>query len=607
MHKQPSAVVANWSRQRALCWPVGLRDVQAGGFLGERIVRNCQHSLPLGFASPVAEPFARLNHNEPLLPQHLRFIQDSDLYKLLESASYALSASHDGELAAAIECNLQEILQREQPGGGFVLPPRSVFDTNAYHELYAAGHFIEMACAHHAATGKTHALQAACRWADMLIRERDAGNPYFTEVGTRDHPEIELALVRLYRATGEKRYLDFSAWVAQQARLVAPIGDIHAGAGKTHAVRVGYLMCGYAELYLETGDARFLEPLKPIWDDICASRLYLTGGVGMNEAIPPQAYNLPQHGAVAETCASIALMMFALRAQSLWDDPATFDTVETILYNHFFGALNAEQDAVFYYNPIRQTGEGYSQNAGKSPYERVRLPDLHTCSCCFPNVWRFLADLPEYLLATDGNTITLNLYSDLRACVQLADGDVELEVVTGYPYDGRISCHVSAPATLRLRVPGWCTQASVTIDDSQPCAVQRGWLEVAARPDEAVVLELAMPIRQVATDEAVAANLGQVAFMRGPLVYCYQAPAQDAEYPVERVYARADTLPKLVPSDGVPCLEAELWQVQHSDSLYYDKSSAGYRPFQALLVPFMLHGHGIGSSHWTVFFPLACS
>ncbi|MHB9034999.1 MAG: glycoside hydrolase family 127 protein, partial [Anaerolineae bacterium] len=550
------------------------------------------------------EPFYRLNRNQPLEPIHLRFVQDSDTYKLVEGACYAYAASQDSAALALIEGCLDEILVREQPGGGFVLPPRIPFDPKVNHELYAAGHFIEMAVAHFLATGRERALQAACRWADMLIRERDRGNPYFASVGKRDHPEIEVALVRLYRATSEKRYLELASWVALQSNLVSPVSSIVAGGGNTHAVRVGYLLSGYAELYLETGDERFLAPLIPVWDEITTTRLYVTGGMGLNESIPLQPYNLPQTGAIAETCASIAQMMYALRLQCLSNDAHIFDVVETILYNHFLGALNPEQDAVFYYNPLRQTTNDYQYNAGKSPYRRVKLPDLHGCSCCFPNVWRFLAQLPEYVLATDGEQVRINLYTSAEADIALHDGDLHLIMQTDYPLDETVTISVSRPATLNLRIPAWCDGACYTQAGHQRPAESAAWLQVEVAPETPLTLTLPMQVRKLHADHKIVANLGQVTFQYGPLFYCYEADAAAEFGSVERVSIDPGALPQVVREGRVPWLETELVDTSHPQKPYYADELAVRRSFTGRLTPFYLHSNQSYDSHWTTWLPL---
>jgi len=598
----PTTLVGNWSHRNALKWPVGLGALQAGGFIGERIRRN-KASILLGMASPILEPFALLNRGLPLQPQHIRFVQDTDAYKLLEAACYAWAAEPDDQLLARIESNLDEILARECPAGGLVLPPRSQFDSQVSHELYAAGHFIEMACAHYQATGSERALHAACRWAELFIRERDKGNPYFQTIGTREHPEVELALVRLYRATGERRYLDLAIWIALQSKLVPPVSNIVAGGGSTHAVRVGYLMCGYAEIYLETGDERFLAPLKPLWDELRTTRLYVTGGLGVNEAIPLEPWYLPQTGAIAETCASIALMMFALRAQSLWDDSSCFDVVETIFYNHFLGALNPEQDAIFYYNPLRQTCD-LERNAGKSPFKRVKLPDLHGCSCCFPNAWRFLAQLPEYLFASDGSSVTINLYTDAEADISLEDGDLHLSMQSAYPLDEHIYLSVSRPVDLRLRIPSWCDDAECTWAGCRMQPSAGSWLNLRAEPGARVDLRLPMHARALLADARIDANRGQIAYRYGPLVYCYEVAAGTTEHAVNNVRARIGSLPQVTRVNAVPWLKAELVDYASLPAPYFPYESSLARPFTALLPPFYLHANQEQDTHWTTWLPL---
>lgn len=550
-------VIGNWPEQHAAAVPVPMTQVQVDGFLGRHIDANNDTSLPAGLQSPIPAGFeARSSGQEP--PEACRRLAaDSDFYKWLEGAAYALAYEPDlYGLRTDLGRYTDMLVRLQEPGGylGTRVNPAAPFDDKVNHDLYCAGHFIEAAVAIHQATGNQEILEAAQRFADFYYDAWKNEHPYFKTVGTHEHPEIEPALVRLYRATGQDRYLEFAAALADMSQVGPTIAQCHIGGGQRHAVRFCYLLTGLAELTLTTGDRRYGKHLESLWDELVNTRMYLTGGIGCNEVIPVEPYDLPQNYPanndrdIAETCASVSLMMFSWRMHALTGESKYFDVIERILYNHYLGAIAQDHLGNFYYNPLRRTGDVSGiRDHGANPVRRHRLPEIHSTACCLPNSWRFFAQLPEYMFSRRGDTIYVNLYSSASAQCTLPDGTaLTVEMTTEYPHDGgiRIRLLPDQPSDfeIALRIPAWCHHPSIFIPNEHPdqptpgryFRIKRRWFA-----NDTITLHLNMPPETILSNPQVAANRGQLALQRGPLIYCLEK--QDADgLDLDRVVARLD-------------------------------------------------------------------
>ena len=621
-------VAADWPGDRAACRPVPMRQVALDGFLGDRMERNRQ-SLLVGLDSPFPRRFEALANGHEPPANTSRLASDSDLYKWLEGACYVYAQTSNPELRQAIERVASQIVSCQAEDGyiNTQVPPHERFDVKIYHDLYTAGHFFEAAVAHFRATGERALLDAACRWADYLIAEHAAGNPYFDEVGTREHPEYELALVRLSRATGRKEYLDFGITLANMSTVGPKVGDIHAGGGKLHAVRTGYLLAALADAYLETGDADLYRHLPGLWEELVGTRTYLTGGIGYEERIPARPYYLPQsldysdHADVAETCASVAMMLFSWRMHGATGESRCFDHIENVLYNHFLGALTPDHLGVFYFNPVRLVGDqtGRSDASGTRS-QRLRLPKIHHTSCCMPNAWRFLGALPEYVFSYDATGLFVNLYTAGTVKHTLAEGRaIALTIDTRYPHDGQVSIRFDgdqpAAFALRLRIPAWCRGAAIALPDGTTTNVSAGTYHTLERtwaPGDTTTLDLPMPVRMITSDPRITANAGQVAFARGPLVYCLDSA--DVPFPVE--CARVALAPEDVAGAAEAAWEADLLGGIHvvrvpgfiapepDDAAPYTGTPNALEPTTLPLVPFHLRANRGDDNRWTTLIPL---
>lgn len=480
---------------------------------------------------------------------------DSDVHKALEAASYSLATNPDPELDRKLD-EIIAILAAAQHADGYLNsyytvkePGKRWVNLRDNHELYCAGHMFEAAVAHHQATGKTNFLAVARRFADHID---SVFGPPPKRMGYPGHPEIELALVKLARVTGERRYFELAKFfVENRGRQFfaeehqtpkdrydgtywqddVPICD-HRNI-KGHAVRAAYLMSGVTDIAAgfgpgasasPLGDTNLLRMLRRVWRNTVERNQYLTGGIGPsahNEGFT-EDYDLPNQSAYQETCATIALAQWAHRLALLYADAQYAEVLERALYNGVLAGVSQDGTRFFYVNPLESRGTHH-----RSPW--------FGCACCPPNVARTLASLGGYAYgrSSDG-AVYVNLYLQGQARLRKADGTAAvLGVTTDYPWDGRVRLRwESAPASgvseFCLRIPAWCRGATAQVNgQSVPvteAALRRGYLVLARewKAGDEVLLDLPMPVERIAANPGVKADRGAVALQRGPLVYCLE-------------------------------------------------------------------------------------
>ncbi|MEI6500370.1 MAG: beta-L-arabinofuranosidase domain-containing protein [Armatimonadota bacterium] len=452
---------------------------------------------------------------------------DSDVYKWIEAVGFALQNDPNPELEATTDAIIADIAAAQEPDG--YLNTYFIEDRLAEryqhldysHEMYCAGHLMQGAISYHRATGKDALLQVACKLADHLDREFGPG-----QRETNDgHPEIELALVELYRETGEQRYLDLAAALTARPQSLygfAPIAERESLVG--HAVRSAYICCGGADLAAESDAPGMLDNLKGLWRDLIEGKVYVTGGVGARyegEAFG-EPYELPNARAYAETCAQIGHFMWAWRMLMLTTDCGYADWMETILYNGFRSGVSLAGDEYFYMNPL-----AYDQ-----PYQRSAW---HGCTCCPPNVQRMLAQLTGYFMSVAPGEVWVHLYDACAAALTLPGGpQVKLSLDTRYPWEETvtIAIEVAEPTefTLNLRIPAWAKGAVAMINGANMATGEAGkYLTLKRRwqTGDTVILSFPMPIKAVECNPRVAENREAVALQRGPLVYCVESTDHD--------------------------------------------------------------------------------
>jgi DUF1680 family protein len=474
----------------------------------------------------------------------LRFM-DSDLYKWLEAISYELERAPDSRLQRFADETIA-LLAAAQTSDGYLnshyqiaTPHQRWADIRDGHELYCAGHLFEAAAAHHQATGRTDLLTVARRFADYIDTVFGPGK----RAATPGHPEIELALVRLYHLTGEPRYLRLAAFFVDQRGqnlLQAPNPDYYQDNTPVrqqaqvvgHAVRALYLNAGVTDLYMESGEQALLDAMLAQWSDMTTSKLYITGGAGARHEGESfgAPYELPNDRAYAETCAAIASIFWNWRLLQITGEPRFADLIERTLYNGFLSGVSLDGHGYFYVNPLSSQG-GYS----RQPW--------YVCACCPPNVMRLLASIHRYFVTQDSSGLQIHQYAPMT----ITSHQIRLRVETNYPWNGQVSLVIEetpgAEWTLQLRIPAWCQGARLEInDDKQPAApVASSYLALsrAWRPGDRVTLHLPMTPRLTAAHPLIDSTRGCAAIEYGPLVYCLEQI--DHDQPVETLHLTPHT------------------------------------------------------------------
>ncbi|HQF85999.1 MAG TPA: glycoside hydrolase family 127 protein [Acidobacteriota bacterium] len=495
---------------------------------------------------------------------------DSDVYKTIEAAAYTLAQHPDPALAARLDGIIAKIAAAQEPDGylytmrtilGAAVPANAGAERwsnlRDSHELYNVGHMYEAAVAHHQATGRRTLLDVALRNADFLLTTFGEGK----RIAVPGHQEIELGLVKLYRTTGRRAYLDLARffldmrgradrrplyvydWLPSPynryyAQDFAPVTAQTEAVG--HAVRAGYMYAGMTDLTALTGDAAYRRAVDTLWRNVVGRKMYLTGGVGASESGEDfgENFDLPNATAYNETCAAIAQIFWHHRLFLLTGDGRYLDVLERILYNGFLSGVSLSGDRFFYPNPLASDGRTAFNEGGAT-----RVPWFQ-CACCPPNIARLMASLPGYVYAQTGRTVYVNQFVNGTARLSVDGVALRLTQQSDYPWQGDIRIRVEPDAaatfTLRVRVPGWARHEAIPgglyrfldrrldavtlVVNGRPVPVkpERGFAVIARhwQPGDTVTLHLPLPVRTVGARDDVAANRGRIAFQRGPIVFC---------------------------------------------------------------------------------------
>jgi len=506
---------------------------------------------------------------------------DSDIAKWIEGACYLLTKEQDPDLLKKVEDAVDDIIANADENGYFnshflVVEKEERFKVRNKHELYCAGHLIEAAIAHRDATGSDRFLKAMCKYADYI--EKVFKTEKSAAFVTPGHPELELALVRLYIATGEKRYFELAEYFVDEhgkyeEKLIdstelkynqdeIPLRDRETIDG--HCVRALYLYSAAADIAYIRRDNELAKACKRVFDNLVNKRMYITGASGstsIGEAYTAD-YHLPNRTAYAETCASYALMIFGRRMFNLEHDSKYADAVERAFYNGFLSGVSLDGKAFFYENPLELDPD--FNNVNFSTVRKERFPitqrkEVFDCSCCPPNVVRLLASLGDYAYSYDDSVLYVHQYvNSTMECDGMA-----VEQTTEYPKKGKIDIKFNTNGKkLALRIPGWCRSFSI----DRAYELINGYA-VISDTCGTVKVELDMPVTPVRANRRVHDNAGRIAFMRGPVVYCAEGVDNGKDVRNIRVDVKSEF--ELKESDLLlPTLHTTAYQQPESEDLY---------------------------------------
>lgn len=530
-------------------------------FWAPRIKRNADVTIPIAFS--YCESTGRVRNFEIAGGldtgkfQTIYPFDDSDVFKIIEGASFSLQTFPDPELEAYLDTLIYKIgMAQEDDGylytnrtiaemhGGkglheWASPDRWQLDSILSHELYNLGHLYEAAVAHYLATGKRTLLDIAIRSADLVLN--DFG-PDRVKVYP-GHQVIEMGLVKLYRATGESKYLDLAKFFLD---IRGPHGEQYNQAHRKvvnqseavgHSVRATYMYSGMADIAAIKKDTAYLAAITRIWEDIVYNKIYITGGIGAtggNEGFAGP-FVLPNMTAYCETCASIGNIFTNHRLFLLHGESKYIDILEKTLYNSMLSGVSLSADRFFYPNPLESDGK-HQRSA------------WFGCACCPSNIARFVPAIPGYIYAVRDKDVFINLYISNDAEFSVDGNNIGVSQDANFPWDGKVGItvnpHSDMKFSLMLRVPGWAVNEAVPgslyrfseiSNDKYRILVngeqvenmpEDGYLRITRRwrKGDRVQIEFPMPVRRVIADERIEDDRGKITVQRGPLIYCAEWP-----------------------------------------------------------------------------------
>ncbi len=497
---------------------------------------------------------------------------DTDPYKIIEGASYSLAVHYDPKLDAYLDSVIHLISAAQEPDGYLTTCVtnqckrlsgwwgNSRWEKINSHELYNSGHLYEAAVAHYQATGKRNLLDVAIKNADLVCQVFGPGEGQ--KHVPSGHPIIEMALAKLYKVTGDGKYLRMARYFIDETgrgtdgHRLSPYSQDHQSIMQQdeivgHAVRAGYLFSGVTDVASLQHDTMLFGAVRRVWDNMAGKKLYLTGGIGsrpQGEGFGP-SYELNNFSNYCETCASIANAYWNQRMFLATGQSGYADVLERVLYNGIISGVSLSGDRFFYDNPLASDGGHQRQ-----PW--------FGCACCPGNVTRFMASVPGYMYATDDKDIFVNLYVQSDSKIALGDREVEIIQKADYPWNGDVELTIQPQSEeqfgLLLRIPGWVKnrpvpsdlyqyvdalqpKVSVTVNGKEAKQVMRGGycvLERKWKPGDKVALRMEMPVRRVQAHSEVVADRGMLAMERGPIVYCLEGIDQPEDFVFDMVIPR---------------------------------------------------------------------
>lgn len=545
--------------------PVPFTSVKVtDSFWGQRLKASREVTIPLAFSKCEEtgryENFVKAAHpNSDYKVEGFSF-DDTDVYKTIEGASYSMQTYPDKKLDKYIDSVLTIVAAAQEPDG-YLYTARTMNPQHPHewagsrrwekveelsHEFYNLGHMVEGAVAHYQATGKRNFLDIAIKYADCV--EKAIGDKPGQLVLVPGHQIAEMALCKLYLATGQQKYLDLAKFFLDKRGHTAR-KDAYSQAHKPvleqdeavgHAVRAAYMYSGMADVAALTGDTGYVHAIDRIWENVAAKKLYLTGGIGATnegEAFGKN-YELPNLTAYCETCAAIGNVYWNYRLFLLHGESKYYDVLERTLYNGLISGVSLDGGGFFYPNPLESTGQHQRQ-----PW--------FGCACCPSNICRFIPSLPGYVYAVHDKDVYVNLFMSNTSDLKVNGKSLQLAQSTEYPWNGDIRLNVTPKGkqdfTLKIRIPGWVRGEVVPSDlytfsdgkqlgysikvNGEPVksGLEKGYFSVSRQWKKGDVVEVHfdMEPRTVKANAKVEADRGRVAVERGPVVYCAEWPDND--------------------------------------------------------------------------------
>lgn len=508
--------------------------------------------------------------------------QDTDLYKWLEAVAFCIANGSGKELIPLADEAVTLISRAQQPDGylntyiTIECPEKRWTNLAEGHELYGAGHLIEAAVAYYTATGKREILNVAQRFADLI--DKTFGTEDGKCHGYPGHQEIELALVKLYRITGERRYLLLADYFIRQRgqRPNYLIEEMAGRKGKNyfpeffeydekyaqthlppieqttaegHAVRAVYMYSAMADLAQELHDPQMEQTCRTLYENIVTKRMYITGGIGSSGKLErfTADYDLPNDRMYCESCASIGLMMFGQRMTFLTGDAQYSDAVERALFNTLLAGISLEGDRYFYVNPLEVWPDNCLPSTSMSHVKPVRQP-WFACACCPPNIARTLASIGQYIYGVSEQDLYINQFISSGATTTINGQPAKISLDSTLMQDGKITISAEGHYTLHIRMPEYLEEPSVSVNGAKvSLCVDHGYLTIPVCGPTQILLSGKVPARFVAANVHVRADLGQVAVMKGPFVYCLEQEDNGAVLPA--LYACAQSSIAELPPD----------------------------------------------------------
>ena len=534
-------------------------------FWAPRIKKNASVTIPIAFG--YCESTGRVKNFEIAAGRDTGRFQtiypfdDSDVYKIIEGASYSLQTFPDPKLETYLDTLIYKIGKAQEPDG-YLYTNRTIAEKNGgrglhewasrnrwemdsvlSHELYNLGHLYEAAVAHYQATGKRTLLDIALKSADLV--NKDFG--YDKVKVYPGHQVIEMGLVKLYRVTGEKKYLDLARFFLDirgpkgQSYNQANLKPVDQTEAVGHSVRATYMYSGMADIAAIENDPAYLKAITRIWGDLVNGKMYLTGGIGAtggNEGFA-EPFLLPNMTAYCETCASIGDIFFNHRLFLLHGQSKYIDILEKTLYNSMLSGVSLSADRFFYPNPLESSGHQSRQA-------------WFGCACCPSNVARFVPAIPGYIYAVTDKELYVNLFISNDANISLGKRKVNISQKANFPWDGKVEITVNPQTNsrfnLKIRIPGWARNEAIpgglykfTDNDTEPIKLsingkasdiqtEEGYAVVSRewKRGDKIEIEFPMPVRKVIADERVKEDNEKIAFQRGPLIYCAEWPESNS-------------------------------------------------------------------------------